>query len=83
MHHIHFLLHYVYCLPDKEVAPEWESDPWRPKALCNVQDFKDLLLMSCCQIPEDSCRDFMKTMPQRFRGVLAAKGDLHSIRQVL
>ena len=41
---------------------------------CNIQDLKDLLLTSWCQIPQHTFRGLVESMPQRVRAVLAAKG---------
>ncbi|KAK3562823.1 hypothetical protein QTP86_010397 [Hemibagrus guttatus] len=40
----------------------------------NLQDFKDLLLTSWCQIPQHTFRDLVESMPQQVRAVSAAKG---------
>ncbi|KAF7640777.1 hypothetical protein LDENG_00015010, partial [Lucifuga dentata] len=48
-----------------------------------LQDLKDLLLKSWCQIPQDTFRGLVESMPQQVRAVLAARGDLHNIRQVV
>nr|XP_020464514.1 copine-3-like isoform X3 [Monopterus albus] len=39
-----------------------------------LQDLKDLLLTSWCQIPEDTFRGPVESVPQQIRAVLAAKG---------
>lgn len=39
----------------------------------DLQDLKDLLLTSWCQIPEDTFRGLVESMPQRVRAVLAAE----------
>ncbi|KAK3507481.1 hypothetical protein QTP70_026050 [Hemibagrus guttatus] len=49
----------------------------------NLEDLKDLLLTSWCQIPRHTFRDLVESMPRRVRAVLAAKGDRHNIRQVV
>ncbi len=41
---------------------------------CNLQDLKDLLLMSWCQIAHDTFRGLVESMPRRVRAVLAAQG---------
>ncbi|XP_066556920.1 uncharacterized protein sergef isoform X2 [Amia ocellicauda] len=46
----------------------------------NLQDLKDLLLMSCCQIPQHTFRGLVESMPRRVRAVLGA---IHYIRQVV
>lgn len=47
----------------------------------NVQDFKDLLLISCRQIPKLTFRGLVVSRLQGVGGVLVAKGgDLHNIR---
>ncbi|KAG5841041.1 hypothetical protein ANANG_G00195380 [Anguilla anguilla] len=40
----------------------------------NLQDLKDLLLTSWCQISEDTFRGLVESMPRRVRAVLAARG---------
>jgi len=40
----------------------------------NLQDLKDLLLTSWCQIPQHIFRGLVESMPRRVRAVLAAKG---------
>ena len=40
----------------------------------NLQDLKDLLLTSWCQIPQHTFRGLVESMPRRVRAVLAAKG---------
>ncbi|KAK3557200.1 hypothetical protein QTP70_026141, partial [Hemibagrus guttatus] len=40
----------------------------------NLQDLKDLLLTSWCQIPQHTFRDLVESMPQGVRAVSAAKG---------
>ncbi|KAK3532871.1 hypothetical protein QTP70_001156 [Hemibagrus guttatus] len=40
----------------------------------NLQDLKDLLLTSWCQIPQHTFRDLVESMPRWVRTVLAAKG---------
>uniref|UniRef100_A0AAY5L8T0 Carboxypeptidase E n=1 Tax=Esox lucius TaxID=8010 RepID=A0AAY5L8T0_ESOLU len=40
----------------------------------NLQDLKDLLLISWCQIPQHHFRGLLESMPRRVRAVLAAKG---------
>ena len=40
----------------------------------NLQDLKDLLLTSWCQIPQDTFRGLVEFMPRRLRAVLAARG---------
>ncbi|KAF7666055.1 hypothetical protein LDENG_00118340 [Lucifuga dentata] len=42
----------------------------------NLQDLKDLLLTSWCQIPQDTFRSLVEFMPQWVRAVLAARGGL-------
>ncbi|KAK3533242.1 hypothetical protein QTP70_013655 [Hemibagrus guttatus] len=42
----------------------------------NLQDLKDLLLTSWCQIPQHTFRDLVESMPRRVRAVFAAKGGL-------
>ncbi|KAK3505622.1 hypothetical protein QTP70_021284 [Hemibagrus guttatus] len=41
--------------------------------LHNLQDLKDLLLTSWCQIPQHTFRDLVESMPRLVRAVLAAK----------
>ncbi len=41
----------------------------------NLQDLKDLLLMSWCQIPQDTFRDVVESMPRRVSGVWQNKED--------
>ena len=43
----------------------------------NLQDLKDLLLTSWCQIPQRTFRGLVESMPRWVRVVLAAKGDQH------
>uniref|UniRef100_A0A3Q3JTD4 Transposase Tc1-like domain-containing protein n=1 Tax=Monopterus albus TaxID=43700 RepID=A0A3Q3JTD4_MONAL len=40
----------------------------------SLQDLKDLLMTSWCQIPEDTFRGLVESMPQRVRAVLAEQG---------
>jgi len=40
----------------------------------NLQDLKDLLLTSWCQIPQHTFRSLVESMPRWVRAVLAAKG---------
>ena len=40
----------------------------------NLQDLKDLLLMFWCQIPQDTFRGLVESMPWRVGAVLAANG---------
>ena len=40
----------------------------------NLQDLKDLLLTSWCQIPQDTFRGLVESMPRRVRAVLVARG---------
>uniref|UniRef100_A0A3Q1K3H4 Uncharacterized protein n=1 Tax=Anabas testudineus TaxID=64144 RepID=A0A3Q1K3H4_ANATE len=40
---------------------------------CSLQDLKDMLLTFWCQIPEDTFRGLVESMPQRVRAVLAAE----------
>uniref|UniRef100_A0A0E9WSK0 Tc1-like transposase DDE domain-containing protein n=1 Tax=Anguilla anguilla TaxID=7936 RepID=A0A0E9WSK0_ANGAN len=40
----------------------------------NLQDLNDLLLTSWCQIPEDTFRGLVESMPRWVRAVLAARG---------
>ncbi|KAK3516157.1 hypothetical protein QTP70_005397 [Hemibagrus guttatus] len=40
----------------------------------NLQDLKDLLLTSWCQIPQHTFRDLVESMPRWVRAALAAKG---------
>lgn len=40
----------------------------------NLQDLKDLLLTSWCQIPQHTFRGLVESMPRRLRAVLVAKG---------
>ncbi|KAK3563664.1 hypothetical protein QTP86_033502 [Hemibagrus guttatus] len=40
----------------------------------NLQDLKDLLLTSWCQIPQHTFRDLVESIPRWVRAVLAAKG---------
>ncbi|KAK3559853.1 hypothetical protein QTP86_021422 [Hemibagrus guttatus] len=49
----------------------------------NLQDLKDLLLTSWCQIPQQTFRDLVESRPRRVRAVLAAKVEQHNIRQVV
>ena len=39
----------------------------------NLQDLKDLLLTSWCQIPQHTFRDLVESMPRQVRAVLSAK----------
>uniref|UniRef100_A0A8P4K6M0 Transposable element Tc1 transposase n=1 Tax=Dicentrarchus labrax TaxID=13489 RepID=A0A8P4K6M0_DICLA len=41
----------------------------------NLQDLKDLLLTSWCQIPQHTFRGLVESMPQRVTAVLAANGE--------
>ncbi|KAK3541531.1 hypothetical protein QTP86_029169 [Hemibagrus guttatus] len=61
---------------DKQV-PTMETPPH------NLQDLKDLLLTSWCQIPQHTFRDLVESMPRRVRAVLAAKRETDNIRQVV
>ena len=45
----------------------------------NLQDLKDLLPTSWCQIPQHTVRGLVEFMPDGWQ----QKGDLHSIRQVV
>uniref|UniRef100_A0A8C4NKQ7 Tc1-like transposase DDE domain-containing protein n=1 Tax=Eptatretus burgeri TaxID=7764 RepID=A0A8C4NKQ7_EPTBU len=45
----------------------------------NLQDLKDLLLMFWCQIPKDTFRGLVESMPRRVGDVLAAHGGLFII----
>ncbi|KAK3572207.1 hypothetical protein QTP86_026064 [Hemibagrus guttatus] len=47
----------------------------------NLQDLKDLLLTSWCQIPQHTFRDLVESMPRRVRTVVWHKGDQHNIMQ--
>ena len=49
----------------------------------NLQDLKDLLLTSWCQIPQHTLRDLVESMFRRVSAVLAAKGDQYNIRLVV
>ncbi|KAF7659717.1 hypothetical protein LDENG_00294150 [Lucifuga dentata] len=40
----------------------------------NLQDLKDLLLTSWCQIPQDTFRSLVESMPRQVRAILAARG---------
>lgn len=40
----------------------------------NIQDFKDLLLTSWCEIPQTTFRGLVESMPERVGAVLAANG---------
>ncbi|KAJ8417445.1 hypothetical protein AAFF_G00286720 [Aldrovandia affinis] len=40
----------------------------------NLQDLKDLMLTSWCQIPQDTFRGLVEYMPRRVRDVLVARG---------
>uniref|UniRef100_A0A8P4G4M8 Transposable element Tcb1 transposase n=1 Tax=Dicentrarchus labrax TaxID=13489 RepID=A0A8P4G4M8_DICLA len=53
---------------DKQVR-SMESPPH------NLQDLKDLLQTSWCQIPQHTFRGLVESMPQRVRAVLAANGE--------
>ncbi|KAK3544994.1 hypothetical protein QTP86_031024 [Hemibagrus guttatus] len=61
---------------DKQVR-SMESPPH------NLQDLKDLLLTSWCQIPQHTFRDLVDSMPRRVRAVVQQKGDRHNIRKVV
>lgn len=43
---------------------------------CNINDLKDMLLTSWCQIPEVTFRGLVESMPQRVRAVLAVEEGL-------
>ncbi|KAK3522560.1 hypothetical protein QTP86_023282 [Hemibagrus guttatus] len=60
-------IQHLWDVLDKQV-PSMEAPPH------NLQDLKDLLLTSWCQIPQHTFRDLVKCMPRRVRAVLAAKG---------
>uniref|UniRef100_A0AAY5KPB9 Tc1-like transposase DDE domain-containing protein n=1 Tax=Esox lucius TaxID=8010 RepID=A0AAY5KPB9_ESOLU len=47
------------------------STPAPPR---NLQELKDLLLMSWCQIPQDTFRGLVESMPLRIAAVMAAHG---------
>ncbi|KAK3534858.1 hypothetical protein QTP86_028556 [Hemibagrus guttatus] len=61
---------------DKQV-PSMEAPPH------NLQDLKDLLLTSWCQIPQHTFRDLVESMPRWVRAVWAAKEGRPNIRQVV
>lgn len=46
----------------------------------SLQDLKDLLLLSWCQIPQHIFKDHVESMPQKLRAVLLEQEDLHDIR---
>ncbi|KAK3513362.1 hypothetical protein QTP70_012344 [Hemibagrus guttatus] len=48
----------------------------------NLQDLKDLLLTSWCQIPQHTFRDLVESMPRRVRADLAAKGEKQKLSAV-
>ena len=49
----------------------------------NLQDLIDLLLISQCQIAQDTLTDLVESKPGHIRALLATRGDLHNIRQMV
>merc|ERR1711980_5436 len=49
----------------------------------NLQDLKDLLLTSWCQIPQHTFRGLVESMPEGSGLFWQLKGDQHTIRQVV
>ena len=60
---------YLWDVLDKQVR-SMEAPPH------NLQDIKDLLLTSWCQIPQHTFRGLVESMPHQVWAVLAAKGVL-------
>ncbi len=48
---------------------------------CNSENLKDLLLIYWCQIPQDTFRGLVESMPQQISAVWQHEGDPHGIRQ--
>lgn len=61
------LINHLWDTLDKQVQ-SMEAPP------CNLQDLKDLLLTSWCQIPQYTFRGLVESMPERVRAALSAKG---------
>lgn len=68
--HVHPFMETVF--PDGSGLFQQDNAPCPPPR--NLQDEKDLLLTSRCQIPQHTFRGLAESAPRRLRAVLAANG---------